>query len=180
LRAFQRRKCGVRVCAVWSSRAPQTSWRRKAPGWSGQAWRSNRRQPSSLREGAMSARSSASRRMCWPSLARRVTTRVTAFFGSLVTVAPRERRRADRFGALRGFRLGMSAAIVLQTVLMARRTGSGGNCLVEICARRRDRTDLKVGHYKTEDCPPWSTLHSAGGPRRKAGPTKERETQNTG
>jgi hypothetical protein len=127
LRAFQRRKWGVRVCAVWSSRAPQTSWRRKAPGWSAQPCRSNRRHPSSLRDGAMSARSSASRRRCWPSLARRVTTRVTAFFGSLVTVAPRKRRRADRFGALRGFRLGMSAAIVLQTVLMARRTGSIAN-----------------------------------------------------
>src|SRR6202040_2357743 len=64
----------------------------------------------------MSARSSASRRMCWPSLARRVTTRVTAFFGSLLTVAPRERRRADRLGALRGFRLGMSAAVEHQGV----------------------------------------------------------------
>src|SRR5882762_10390912 len=69
----------------------------------------------------MRARSSASRRMCRPSLARRVTTRMTAFFGSFVTAAPRERRRAGRFGALRGFRLGMSAAIVLQIVLIARK-----------------------------------------------------------
>src|SRR5580765_7070795 len=51
-------------------------------------------QPSSRRVGGISARSSASRKDPWPGLARRITTRVTAFLGSLAA-EPAERRGAD-------------------------------------------------------------------------------------
>src|SRR6266436_2363502 len=65
--------------------------------------------------------------MCWPSLARSVTTSVTALFGSFVTVAPLGRRRAGRREDLRDFCFGMSAGIVLQTGLLARRTENSAN-----------------------------------------------------
>src|SRR5215467_5802430 len=93
-------------------------------------------QPSSLRVGAISARSSASSKNSWPSRGRRMTARVTASFGSLplpADLAPRLEglRDAARFF----FFLAMMAGIVLQLGRMARVDG-GGN---ERRIRRPDR-----------------------------------------
>src|SRR5258708_26687448 len=58
-------------------------------------------QPSSRRVGAMRARSSASRKDSWPGLARRITTRVTAFLGSLALAFARALLFGADFFALR-------------------------------------------------------------------------------
>src|SRR4029077_5831362 len=60
----------------------------------------------------MRARSSASRMRSWPSLARRMTTRVTAFLGSLAVAPERALRLVAGFFALR---FAMVAGIVLQS-----------------------------------------------------------------
>src|SRR6267378_637095 len=61
---------------------------------------------------AMGPRSSASRMRSWPSLARRMTTRVTAFLGSLAVAPERALRLVAGFFALR---FAMVAGIVLQS-----------------------------------------------------------------
>src|SRR5260370_2950843 len=74
------------------------------------------RQPSSLRDGLTSARSSASSNVSCPSRARRRTISVTASFGSFPPAAPRA-VRALRFGllVLLGLRFGIMAGSVTQT-----------------------------------------------------------------
>src|SRR5690349_517104 len=68
-------------------------------------------QPSSRRVGPTSARSSASSRVSWPGLGRRITTSVTAFLGSF----PEAVARDLCFGArLLGLRFGIVGGIVLQ------------------------------------------------------------------
>jgi hypothetical protein len=58
-------------------------------------------QPSSRRVGRISARSSASKSDSWPRFGRRITTSVTAFFGSLALVFARALRFAADFTGLR-------------------------------------------------------------------------------
>src|SRR6266849_9255959 len=82
-------------------------------------------QPSSLRDGPTSARSSASSSVSWPSRARRMTMSVTAFFGSFSFRPARDLRgtlflleRLD--AALFALRFAIMAGIVLQLAKTAR------------------------------------------------------------
>src|SRR6266481_640422 len=77
-------------------------------------------QPSSLRDGLTSARSSASSNVSCPSRARRITISVTASFGSFPPATPSV-FRALRFGllVLLGLRFGIMAGIVTQTAQRA-------------------------------------------------------------
>src|SRR6516165_8581142 len=76
-------------------------------------------QPFSLRDGPTNARSSASSRVSWLSRARRITTSVTASFGSFSCPLERDLRAIrfvpERLGAARfALRLAIMAGIVLQ------------------------------------------------------------------
>ena len=125
LPAFQRKKCGVCMWSVWASRLAHISWSRKAPGVSTDRCRSKVRQPSSFREGPTNARSSASRSVSCPSRARKMTTCVTASFGSF----PPDATRLRLFGLARlralAFRLAIMAGIVAQIAARARNRWSG-------------------------------------------------------
>jgi hypothetical protein len=65
-------------------------------------------QPSSRRVGLTSARTSASSRVSWPTLGRKITTRVTAFLGSLAEAVGRDLRFDGR---LFDFGLGIVAGL---------------------------------------------------------------------